>query len=204
MNYLPHTGEDIFRALKTIGVDSVEALFDDVPEELQAFELDLPAGLDETALLAHLRELAAKNSAAGPSFLGGGVRRHFIPSVTPHLAMQSEFVTAYTPYQPEVAQGLLQATFEFQTMMAELTGLAVSNASMYDGASSVAEAALLAMRQTGRRKVLVSRGLHPESLEVLRTYLQALEGEIDELSLEGVVTGGIETSESSEVSEDTA
>lgn len=204
MNYLPHTSEDIFRALKTIGVDSVEALFDDVPEELQAFELDLPSGLDETALLAHLRELAAKNSAAGPSFLGGGVRRHFIPSVTPHLAMQSEFVTAYTPYQPEVAQGLLQATFEFQTMMAELTGLAVSNASMYDGASSVAEAALLAMRQTGRRKVLVSRGLHPESLEVLRTYLQALEGEIDELSLEGVVTGGIETSESSEVSEDTA
>jgi glycine dehydrogenase subunit 1 len=195
LNFIPHTKEDIARALEAIGAKSVDALFADIPERLRDPELDIPAGLDETALLEHLQALAAKNSSGGPSFLGGGVQRHFIPSVTPHLAMQSEFVTAYTPYQPEVAQGLLQATFEFQTMMCELTGLDVSNASMYDGASSVAEAALLAMRATRRSKVLVSKGLHPESREVLATYLQALEATVEEIALGGLVTGELDVSE---------
>src|SRR5690606_20306080 len=150
LRYHPHTEEDVSKALQTIGVGSIEELFDDLPRELRDPEMDLPRGIDEVALLDHLRSLAAKNSMSGPDFLGGGVRRHFIPSVTPHLALQSEFVTAYTPYQPEVSQGILQATFEYQTMMCELTGLDVSNASMYDGATATAEAALLAVRQTRR------------------------------------------------------
>src|SRR5690554_7999717 len=132
----------------------------------------MPLGMDEATLLDHMRSLAAKNRSAGADFLGGGVRRHFMPSVTSHLAMQSEFVTAYTPYQPEVSQGILQATFEYQTMMCELTGLDVSNASMYDGASAAAEAALLAVRHTRRERVIVSRGVHPETREVIATYLR--------------------------------
>lgn len=183
MNYLPHTPEDLERALATIGVDSIDDLFADLPKSLKIPELDIPEGLDEVSLLRHLRSLAAKNKVPQATFLGGGLQEHFIPSVTPHLAMQSEFVTAYTPYQPEVSQGMLQATFEYQTMMSELTGLPVSNASMYDGASAVAEAALLAVRQTGRRKVVVSQGVHPESREVLATYAHPLGIEIVEVAL---------------------
>jgi len=195
MHYLPHTKEDIERALEAIGVGSGEDLFADLPKELQKPDIDLPAGLDEVSLLRHLRALAAKNKPGRASFLGGGTRAHFIPSVTPHLAMRSEFVTAYTPYQPEVAQGLLQATFEYQTMMSELTGLPVSNASMYDGASSVAEAALLAVRQTRRNRVVVSQGVHPESREVLATYLKPLGVEIQEVALQDLVTPTLEVSE---------
>jgi len=171
--YLPHSPDDVRRALETIGVDSIDALFDELPASLRNPDIELPPAMDETALMAHLRALAASDVTGGPTFLGGGMRRHFIPAVTPHLALQSEFVTAYTPYQPEVAQGVLQATFEFQTMMAELTGLDVSNASMYDGATAVAEAALLAVRHTRRDAVLVSRGVHPETRAVLATYLRA-------------------------------
>lgn len=188
MNYLPHTPEDVARALATIGVASVDALFDDLPEALQIAELNLPEGLDEAALLRHLRDLAAKNKPVRASFLGGGLKQHFIPSVTPHLAMQSEFVTAYTPYQPEVSQGILQATFEFQTMMSELTGLPVSNASMYDGASAVAEAALLAVRHKGRNRVVVSQGVHPESREVLATYARPLGIVVEEVALDDLTT----------------
>ncbi len=193
MNYLPHTAEDLERALSVIGVASVDALFADLPESLQKPELDIPEGLDEVSLLRHLRALAAKNRVPQATFLGGGLRQHFIPSVTPHLAMQSEFVTAYTPYQPEVSQGILQATFEYQTTMSELTGLPVSNASMYDGASAVAEAALLAVRQTGRRKVVVSQGVHPESRAVLATYARPLGIEIAEVPLDELTTSQPET-----------
>src|SRR5690606_3825914 len=151
----------------------------------------LPPGMDEAALLDHLRALAEKNQTRGPDFLGGGIRRHFIPSVTPHLALQSEFVTAYTPYQPEVSQGVLQATFEYQTMMCELTGLDVSNASMYDGASATAEAALLAVRHTGRDRVVVSRGVHPETRAVVETYLRALGVRIDVVDLDPLTTADL-------------
>ena len=166
-----------------------------MPRALRRPEMDLPAGLDEVSLLRHLKDLAAKNTVQGPTFLGGGTRRHFIPSVTPHLAMQSEFVTSYTPYQAEVAQGMLQATFEYQTMMSELTKLPVSNASMYDGASAVAEAALLALRQTGRNRVMVSGGVHPETREVLATYLRPLETEIVEIGLEDLLTPELDVSD---------
>lgn len=188
MRYIPHTAEDVERALATIGVPSIDALFDDLPESLRDPEIDVPTGMDEASLLAHLKALAAKNDPGGPDFLGGGARRHFTPSVTGHLAMQSEFVTAYTPYQPEVAQGLLQATFEYQTIMAELTGLSVSNASMYDGASAVAESVLLAIRQTGRERVMVSRGVHPETRAVIATYLLALGATVDVVDLDPHVT----------------
>jgi len=186
--YIPHSQDDVRRALEAIGVDSIDALFDELPSSLLNPGIDLPPAMDETSLLAHLRALAAKDSSAGPDFLGGGMRRHFIPAVTPHLALQSEFVTAYTPYQPEVAQGVLQATFEFQTMMTELTGLDVANASLYDGATAVAEAALLAVRQTRRDAVLVSRGVHPETRAVLATYLRPLGVAVETLDLEGGCT----------------
>ncbi len=188
MHYLPHTAEDVERALDKIGVGKISDLFADLPEALRDPEMDVAPGMNEAELLAHLRQLAAKNDTTGPDFLGGGMRRHFTPSVTSHLAMQSEFVTAYTPYQPEVAQGILQATFEYQTMMSELTGLPVSNASMYDGATAVAEAALLAVRQTGRERVVVSRGVHPETREVLATYLAPLGIEIRTLDLDPLTT----------------
>lgn len=188
MPYVPHSADDVERALATVGVPSLEALFDDVPQELFDPPIELPEPLDEVTLLRRAAELAARDHSGGPSFLGGGVRQHFIPAVTPRLALQSEFVTAYTPYQAEVSQGILQATFEFQTMMSELTGLPVSNASMYDGASAVAEAALLAVRATGRETVLVSRGVHPESREVLRTYLWPLGIEIEVVDLDPLAT----------------
>ncbi len=188
MPYVPHSDDDVRRALAAIGVGDPEALFDDLPEALRDPPIALPAALDEVTLLGRVRALAARDQTSGPDFLGGGVRRHFIPSVTPHLAFQSEFVTAYTPYQPEVSQGVLQATFEFQSMMCELTGLPISNASLYDGASSVAEAALLAVRQTHREKVLVSRGVHPETIEVLQTYLWPLGIELVTIELEALTT----------------
>ncbi|MBX3139779.1 MAG: aminomethyl-transferring glycine dehydrogenase subunit GcvPA [Trueperaceae bacterium] len=188
MRYIPHTREDVERALAKVGAPSIDALFADLPQALQDPDIQVPTGMDEAGLLAHLRALAAKNRPEGPNFLGGGARRHFTPSVTAHLAMQSEFVTAYTPYQPEVAQGILQATFEYQTIMSELTGLPVSNASMYDGASAVAEGVLLAMRQTGRDRVLVSRGVHPETRAVIATYLAALDLELELLDLDPYTT----------------
>lgn len=183
MPYVPHTAEDVRRALDVIGVGHVDDLFRDVPASILDPELDLPAPLDEVGVLAHLDALAARDQKGVPTFLGGGVRRHFLPSVTPRLAFQSEFVTAYTPYQPEVAQGVLQATFEYQTMMSELTGLPHSNASMYDGATAVAEAALLAVRQTRRETIAVARGVHPETRAVLRTYLDPIGVAIETVDL---------------------
>ena len=189
MRYTPHTDEDVRKALEAIGVGSVDDLFEGVADALTTPEIDLPPALDEVALLDHLRRLAARDDSTSPTFLGGGVRRHFIPAVTKHLAMQPAFVTAYTPYQPEVSQGILQATFEYQTMMSELTGLPVSNASLYDGATAVAEAALLAVRATGRERIVVSRGVHPEAREVLATYLAPLDVVLDTLDLADGRTG---------------
>jgi glycine dehydrogenase subunit 1 len=188
MPYVPHSEDDVQRALEAIGLEDLEALFADLPPALREPPIELREPLGEVALLRRVEALAARDQTSGPTFLGGGVRAHFIPVVTPHLAFQSEFVTAYTPYQAEVSQGVLQATFEYQSMMCELTGLAASNASMYDGASSVAEAALLAVRQTRRERVLVSRGVHPETIEVLQTYLWPLGIELDTLELERLTT----------------
>jgi hypothetical protein len=179
----PAHPDDVRRALAAIGVDHVDDLFADVPAEILDPPLDLGAPMDEVTLLAHLDALAAKDQQGVPTFLGGGIRAHFIPAVTPRLAMQSEFVTAYTPYQPEVAQGVLQATFEFQTMMAELTGPADLERVDVRRRLAVAEAALLAVRQTRRETIVVSRGVHPETREVLQTYLWPLGIEIEVVDL---------------------
>jgi glycine dehydrogenase subunit 1 len=186
VNYTPHTPEDIQIMLETIGASSVDALFDDVPPEIRDPKIDIP-GLDERGVLEHMKALAAKNRSLEvmPSFLGGGMRHHFQPSVVDALTFQSEFVTAYTPYQPEVSQGELQAMFEYQSMIAALTGLEVSNSSLYDGATGVAEAALLAMRQTNRSTVLVSRGVHPEYRETLTTFLECVGAKMIVLELDG-------------------
>lgn len=190
MKYTPHTPEDISHILKTIGVDSVDALFADVPESIRNPKIQIPNGLDEHGVLEHMRQLAAKNTTleAAPNFLGGGMRNHFSPSAVGALTFQSAFVTAYTPYQPEVSQGELQAMFEYQSMIAALTGLDVSNSSLYDGATAVAEAALLAMRQTNRSTVLVSKGVHPEYRETLTTFLECVGAKLVTLELEGTHT----------------
>ncbi len=181
MRFIPHTDEDVATMLEAIGAPSLEALFACVPEKLRLDRpLALPAAASEQEVLAELRALAERNAHAGSHawFLGAGTYAHFVPSAIDALASRAEFATSYTPYQPEVSQGTLQAIFEWQSMMCALTGLEVSNASLYDGASATAEAALMAMRLTRRSKVVLSGGVHPHTREVLRTYLDGLGGEI--------------------------
>ncbi|MGQ9692151.1 MAG: aminomethyl-transferring glycine dehydrogenase subunit GcvPA [Thermaceae bacterium] len=183
--YAPHTPEEIREMLQRLGLSSLEELFQDLPREVLIQGLDLPPPLTEAEALARLKALAQKNTPAEKAFLGGGVRPHHVPPAVLALASRGEFLTAYTPYQPEMSQGVLQAIFEYQTMMAELTGLEVSNASMYDGSTALAEGVLLALRETGRMRVLVSQGVHPEYREVLKTYLDAVGGKLLEIPLEG-------------------
>ncbi len=172
MRYLPHTADDIADMLRTIGVRSVDDLFRTVPESCRfSDDPDLPPPLDEWSVLDRLSALAADAGGDWRVFLGAGSQPHRIPAVVPALANRSEFLTAYTPYQPEVSQGTLQAIFEYQTLISRLTGLGVTNASMYDGATAMAEAVLMALRVTGRRTVLMSRLVHPHWREVLATYL---------------------------------
>jgi glycine dehydrogenase subunit 1 len=175
MRFIPHTPDDVGAMLAAIGVASVDELFRDIPPALRAGAgIHLPGGLDEQAVVGRLSALAAANSGArGVSFLGGGAYPHFAPAVVDHLLQRAEYYSAYTPYQPEVSQGTLQAIFEFQSLVAMLFDLEVANASMYDGASATAEAALMALRiQPERRQVVVARSLHPEYRAVMRTYLQ--------------------------------
>jgi len=173
MRYHPHTPEEIREMLEKIGVSRIEALFSPIPEECRLDRpLAVPEALDERSLMEHLEELAAKQPKV-PPFLGGGAYPHHVPPAVDQLLLRSELYTAYTPYQPEVSQGTLQITFEFQTYVTLLTGLEISNASMYDGATAAAEAALMAVRLSRgeRAKVVVSRALHPEYRDVLQTYL---------------------------------
>jgi glycine dehydrogenase subunit 1 len=179
LRYLPHTKDDIARMLRVIGAPSVDGLFAHIPEALRANRpLDLGPALDEPTLLAHLGELAAQNRAAcadgSLSFLGGGLIPHHVPTAVDALLGRAEWYTSYTPYQPEISQGTLQAVFEFQTIVAELYGLAIANASMYDGATGAAEAILMARRITGKTHAVISDGLHPHYLETAETYLSGL------------------------------
>lgn len=173
MRYHPHTPQEIEEMLKTIGVSRIEALFSSIPDE---HKLDGPLavgpGLDERSLMDHLEELASKQPTV-PPFLGAGAYPHHVPPSVDQLLLRSELYTAYTPYQPEVSQGTLQITFEYQTYVTLLTGLEIANASMYDGASAAAEAALMAVRisRDKRNKIVMSRALHPEYRAVVRTYL---------------------------------
>ncbi len=176
MRYIPHTEEDLRHMLATIGISEVAALFESIPADLRLGRpLDLPPALDELNLTRHLSDLAMRNVAASCTahFLGGGAYHHHVPPAVDQLLLRSEFYTAYTPYQPEISQGTLQAMFEFQTLVCQVLGAEVANASMYDGATAMTEAVLMARRlQPKRRRVLVSGAVHPEYRAVLATYLR--------------------------------
>src|SRR6201989_577847 len=160
--------------LEAMGLGSAEELFDSIPEDLRLKRpLNTPAALSEIELLDRFEQMGARNAAAGRvSFMGGGAYSHYIPTIVDHILSRSEFFTAYTPYQPEISQGTLQVIFEFQTLVCQLTGMEVANASMYDGSTGMAEAVLMAERITRRSKVVVSSAVHPEYIDVVRTYVQ--------------------------------
>src|SRR6202158_742459 len=170
--YLVHSPEDRAEMLAAIGIDSMEGLLVDIPQSLRIPRLELPNGLSEFETMAQITSLAERNRVFPDrlTFRGGGVYRRFIPPAGPAVTSKPEFYTAYTPYQPEASQGTLQAIYEFQTLIAELTALDVANASMYDGATALAEAAMMAHIHTGRNEVLVAGYLHPEYMEVLRSF----------------------------------
>jgi glycine dehydrogenase subunit 1 len=190
--YTAVTDADLAEMLSAIGVGSVQELFDrQIPADVRLGRpLDLPAGLPEQDVYAHLRDLAAKNVSAEDeiTFLGAGMYDHYVPAVVDMLLGRSEFLTPYTPYQPEVSQGNLQAMFEYQTAISELTGLPVSNASVYEGPSAVASAGYLARLANGKGKFVVSRGLHPHSRETLETYAHGFGAEVVEVPLKDGVT----------------
>ena len=184
MNYIPSTEADLQAMVADIGVRDFEQLIASIPRELRVQRLNLPPPLTELELLRELQRLAGLNRSLDQllSFLGAGAYEHFIPSAIDPLVMRGEFYTAYTPYQAEASQGTLQAIYEYQTMIARLTGMDVSNASLYDGASALAEAALLCLNATPQRKAIaISGAIHPEYRQTVRTYLQGREVEIVEL-----------------------
>ncbi|MDP2953882.1 MAG: aminomethyl-transferring glycine dehydrogenase subunit GcvPA [Chloroflexota bacterium] len=179
--YIPNTEADRQAMLRAIGVPSAEGLFQDIPEGKRHPPLRLPPPLSEMELLRELDYLSRQNASLAEyaCFLGAGAYRHFIPSVVRHLAARGEFYTAYTPYQPEISQGTLQAMYEFQSLICQLTAMEAANDGMYDGASALAEAALMACRVTGRHRVAVSQTLSHSYREVLQTYVCAQGIEID-------------------------
>ncbi|WZO97764.1 aminomethyl-transferring glycine dehydrogenase subunit GcvPA [Isosphaeraceae bacterium EP7] len=185
MAYIANTPDDVRVMLGAIGLDSLDQLFDMVPPEYRLRRpLDIPQALGELELTDHLTRLLGRNEATDrrPCFLGGGAYDHFVPAVVDSLASRGEFFTAYTPYQPEASQGTLQATFEYQTLVSQLTGMDVSNASLYDGGSAVAEAVLMAMTVTGKHgRVVVAGSLHPEARQILATFLASLAPELVEV-----------------------
>lgn len=174
MRYLPHSAADRNQMLAQIGAQSLDELFSVIPSDLQLSEpVDLPSFQSEMEVDAYLSSLARRNHSAGegPFFIGAGAYRHHVPASVDHLIQRSEFLTSYTPYQPEISQGTLQMLFEFQTQVANLTGMELANASMYDGSTATVEAALMAQRITRRQKVVVASGLHPQYAQVLQTYM---------------------------------
>ncbi len=188
MPYRFHTTEDRQAMLATIGEPSLQQLIDQqVPENCRLNRpLDLPSALTEIELERHLRELASLNDSPSTHlcFLGGGAYDHFVPAVVDALASRGEFYTSYTPYQPEVSQGNLQVMFEYESLICQLTGLDVSNASLYDGGTAAVEAVLMALAATNRRKVIAAGAVHPEYRQIIRTYLKALEMEFVETSVQ--------------------
>ncbi len=168
-SYIPTTDTDRDAMLKAVGVSSMDALYDAVPAAMRVGSLALPRGKSELEVLAAMRELAAKNKVFGAVFRGAGAYNHYVPAIVRSVTAKEEFLTAYTPYQPEISQGILQSIFEYQTMICALTGLAVSNASVYDGASAAAEAAAMCVDRK-RNKILVSAALNPMFIETVMTY----------------------------------
>lgn len=188
--YLPTTEQDRKEMLETIGVSSIKDLFSDIPQSTRAEKeaaVQIDEALSEQALIKHMKALAEKNSTTETHayFLGGGVYDHYVPSIVNHVLLRSEFMTAYTPYQPEASQGELQALFEFQSMMCELTGMDVANSSLYDGFTSLGEACNLATSVTKKQQVLYSKALHPQAKEVIQTYAYGMEYDVEEVPLTG-------------------
>ncbi|MDG5788715.1 aminomethyl-transferring glycine dehydrogenase subunit GcvPA [Evansella sp. AB-P1] len=170
--YLPMTENDQKEMLETIGIDQLDELFGDIPKDIRfKGDLKIEEALDETRLIKEMQRIASKNLNVKEftSFLGAGVYEHYIPTIVNHMLLRSEFYTAYTPYQPEISQGELQAIFEFQTMVSELTGMEIANSSMYDGPTALAEAAMMSAGQTKKKTILVSKTVHPEARAVLKT-----------------------------------
>ncbi|GAE36308.1 aminomethyl-transferring glycine dehydrogenase subunit GcvPA [Halalkalibacter akibai] len=189
--YLPMTEADEREMLNFIGVDSIEELFSDIPKEIRfKGEMNLKEALKEPELVSYFQGLASKNVSVKqtPSFLGAGVYEHYIPSIVDHVISRSEFYTAYTPYQPEISQGELQAIFEFQTMICELTGMDLANSSMYDGPTALAEAAMLSAGQTKKKTILVSKAVHPEARAVLQTNATGQRLNVIEIDTDNGVT----------------
>ena len=185
MDFVPHTPEDDTEMLEAIGLDSIDDLFEPVASELRLRrDLDVPSALSEPELLDHLERLAGRNRSNLVCFAGGGAYDHHVPPVVRALAARAEFATSYTPYQPELSQGVLQALYEFQTLICELYGMQVANASLYDGANALVEAVNLAVRTTGRHRVVVGASVHPHYVDVLATYTSGLGLAIDRRALE--------------------
>ncbi|MHB1127869.1 MAG: aminomethyl-transferring glycine dehydrogenase subunit GcvPA [Bacillota bacterium] len=180
MDFVPHTPEEKEGMCQALGIKSVTELFADIPETVRHSGKLIPPSMSEQELLTHLKELSSQNTNVEDciSFLGAGVYQHHIPSLVHHLTHRAEFYTAYTPYQPEISQGTLRVIYEFQTMLCQVTGMDVANASMYDGATAVTEAVLMACQAGRNRRVVVSAAVHPEYREVLETYGQAQQLEI--------------------------
>ena len=190
LSYIPTTSDERVEMLKTIGAKSIDDLFEQIPEEARLKrDLHLPNGLAEQDVISLCEGIAGRNRNLGEltCFLGAGVYDHFIPSVVDAIISRSEFYTAYTPYQPEASQGVLQSIFEYQSLIAALTGMEVSNASLYDGGTAVGEAVIMAVSINNRSRVIVSKAVHPNYREVLSTYISGLDYQIDEIGyVEGV------------------
>lgn len=189
--YIPVTDEDEKEMLNSIGLNSLDELFSDIPESIKLKKsLSLPEGLSELELSRYLDSLANKNLSTSEltCFLGAGAYDHYIPALIKHIVSKSEFYTAYTPYQAEISQGTLQCIFEYQSMICELTGLDAANASMYDGATACTEAALMAVDSTRKKKILVSKTVHPETRKVVETYTKFKDIELIEIDMEDGVT----------------
>ncbi|MGH4138868.1 aminomethyl-transferring glycine dehydrogenase subunit GcvPA [Clostridium sp.] len=189
--YIPNTLEDEKFMLKSVGAESIQDLFSDIPECLKLNrDLNINPSMSELEVQKHLKSICSKNKSTEElvCFLGAGAYDHYIPSIIKHIVSRSEFYTSYTPYQPEISQGTLQAIFEYQTLMCDLTGLEVSNASMYDGASACAEAAFMACESTKRKSIIVSKTVHPEIRKVLSTYTKFRGIEIIEVDAQDGVT----------------
>src|SRR4051794_31293121 len=178
--------------LRVVGLEKADDLFRSIPDDVRLQRsLEIPPAISELELLAGFDAMSQKNTAAKrASFLGAGAYSHFSPTIVDHLIQRSEFFTSYTPYQPEISQGTLQYIFEFQTLVCQLTGMEVANASMYDGSTAMAEAYLMAQRVTRRDKIVVAKSVHPEYREVARTYTQHGAAEIVEIDF-NVTTGRV-------------
>lgn len=189
--YIPHTHEDEKEMLEFIGLNSLDELFSDIPKDMQlGRELNLPKAMSELEVTRYLTEMANKNCTINEltCFLGAGAYDHYIPSIVDHIISRSEFYTSYTPYQPEISQGTLQYLFEFQTLLCELTGMDIANASLYDGGTAVAEAALMAASHSKKKEIIISKTARPETLQILRTYAHVQNLEVVEVDMKDGVT----------------